>query len=196
MELRWDIDKQYGFVDIEPREYDLAYFKKYVDYANTPMGERLTQARIDFVNRTHLGELLDVGVGSGQFVRSRKKTFGYDINETAIKLLKDLGLYEDIHDPFEAYSFFDSFEHIKDPSELLRKMSKGTLIFMSIPIFKDVQHALNSKHFRRDEHYWYFTPQGLIRYMLDHDFGCLDIDNFEIRVGREDIMSFAFRKNL
>lgn len=195
MQLIWDIDKQYGFVNIEPRQYGLDYFKKYVDYANTPMGEKLTQARIDFVNRTHKGELLDVGVGSGHFVMHREKTFGFDINETAVKLLQSLGLYEDIHDPFEAYSFFDSFEHIEDPSPLLREMGKGTLIFLSIPMFRDVQHALNSKHFRRDEHYWYFTPQGLIRYMLDHGFVCVDVDNFEIRTGREDIMSFAFRKS-
>jgi len=195
MQLIWDIDKQYGFVNIEPRQYGLDYFKKYVDYANTPMGEKLTQARIDFVNRTHKGELLDVGVGSGHFVMHREKTFGFDINETAVKLLQSLGLYEDIHDPFEAYSFFDSFEHIEDPSPLLREMGKGTLIFLSIPMFRDVQHALNSKHFRRDEHYWYFTPHGLIRYMLDHGFVCVDVDNFEIRTGREDIMSFAFRKS-
>lgn len=194
MKMIWDIDKGYGFVDITPRVYDAEYFKKYVSYSATQMGESLTQSRIDFVNRTHRGELLDVGVGSGQFVMSRKNTYGYDVNETAIKMLKAMDLYEDLQDPFEAYSFFDSFEHIKDPSPMLNGMCSGTFIFISIPMFRDVQHALTSKHFRRDEHYWYFTTSGLIRYMLDHGFVCVDVDNFEIREGREDIMSYAFRK--
>ncbi len=195
MELRWDVNKAIGFLDIQPRDYDAAYFNKYEQYAQTEMGKRLNDHRLDFVARNYLGSLLDVGVGSLQFVLSRDDTFGYDVNPVAIRKLEDLHLYADLKEvPFPAYSFFDSFEHIQDPTILLRKMYAGTMVFMSIPIFKDVNHILRSKHFRPDEHFWYFTPQGLIRFMLDHGFLCIDIDNFEIRVGREDIMSFAFRK--
>lgn len=197
MELRWDINKAIGFLDIQPRDYDEAYFNKYQQYAETEMGKRLNDHRLDFVNRNYKGELVDVGVGSLQFVLSRDNTFGYDVNPTAIQKLKDLHLFADPRElHFQAYSFFDSFEHIKNPSPLLDNMEPWTKVFMSIPIFKDVNHILHSKHFRPDEHFWYFTPQGLIRFMLDHGFVCIDIDNFEVRVGREDIMSFAFRKEL
>jgi hypothetical protein len=195
MELRWDVNKQYGFLDIQPRDYDEAYFNKYQKYAETEMGKKLNDHRLDFVARNYLGNLLDVGVGSLQFVLSRDHTFGFDVNPVAIQRLTDLHVYADPREiKFAAYSFFDSFEHIKDPSPMLDGMESGVIVFMSIPSFKDVNHVLRSKHFRPDEHFWYFTPQGLIRFMLDHGFVCIDIDNFEIRVGREDIMSFAFKK--
>jgi hypothetical protein len=122
-------------------------------------------------------------------------TFGYDINPKAVEMLKKIGRYADIKNSvFPAYSFFDSFEHIKDHADLLRGMDKDTKVFISIPIFKDVNHILRSKHFRADEHYWYFTVQGLVRYMIDYGFACLDIDNFEKQAGREDIWSFVFIK--
>jgi len=195
MKLSWDIFKEYGFVDITPREYDEAYFKKYVGYAGTPMGVLLTESRIKFIEKWHSGRLLDVGAGAGQFVKAREDTFGYDINPYTVRELKEAGKYMDINDHvFLAYSFFDSFEHIKDHSELLRLMDAKTKVFISIPIFRDMSHILRSKHFRLTEHYWYFTPHGLIRYMADFGFSCLDVDNFEIRAGREDIWSFAFEK--
>ena len=195
MKLAWDVNKEFGFLEITPREYGLEYFKKYVEYATTPMGKELTQARIEFVDKWHNGKLLDVGVGSGQFVMTRKDTLGYDINPIGVKLLKSIESYADIKDSiFSAYSFFDSFEHIRDPFDMLRFMNPKTKIFMSIPIFRDVSHVLRSKHFRPDEHFWYFTTQGLIRYMADYGFACLDVDNFEIRIGREDILSFVFEK--
>ena len=195
MELRWEIDKEYGFVDITPRAYDEEYFNKYKEYAKTSMGNLLTEMRIAFVDRWHTGKMLDVGVGSGLLVEKRPDTFGYDINLYAVELLKSLGKYRDIFDCiFPAYSFFDSFEHIKDPSRILNALPGKTKVFISIPIFKDTSHALKSKHFRRDEHYWYFTVQGIIKYFADYGFCCLDVDNFETRLGREDILSFAFEK--
>jgi hypothetical protein len=195
MELRWNIHKEYGYLEIIPRVYDEEYFVKYIRYADTLFGKVLLSERMAFVDRWHQGKLLDVGIGSGQFMLARKDTFGYDINSSVVKLLKETGYYANINDTvFPAYSFFDSFEHIKDHSHLLNSMPPKTKIFMSIPIFSDTSHVLSSKHFRPDEHYWYFTTQGLIRYMCDYGFCCLDIDNFEIRVGREDIWSFVFEK--
>ena len=96
MELRWDVNKAIGFLDIQPRDYDAAYFNKYEQYAQTEMGKRLNDHRLDFVARNYLGSLLDVGVGSLQFVLSRDDTFGYDVNPVAIRKLEDLHLYADL----------------------------------------------------------------------------------------------------
>ena len=73
-------------------------------------------------------------------------------------------------------------------------MNYGTKLFVSIPVFKDMPHVLRSKHFRPDEHYWYFTGLGFVLYMLRHGFHLIAVDDFETRIGREDIMSFAFIK--
>jgi hypothetical protein len=215
MNLRWDINKEYGFLDITPREYGEDYFRKYEEYAKTPMGKRLTEGRVAFVDKWYTSGsigcqrpgLLDIGVGCGQFVEARDNTYGYDINKTAVEMLKASGRYVDVEKKeliFGAYTFWDSFEHIKDHSGLFSRMYGGYFknshkkakIFISIPIFRDVKHALESRHFRTDEHYWYFTAQGLVKYMSDHGFSCLDVDDFEnrYRAGREDILSFAFEK--
>jgi hypothetical protein len=65
---------------------------------------------------------------------------------------------------------------------------------MSIPIFSGKDHALASKHFRPDEHYWYFTKVGLMGFMLGLGFTCRSESSFEIALGREDIQTFAFRR--
>lgn len=194
-ELKWYYRQWYGFLDLIPRVYDAGYFDKYVGYENTNMGKQITQARMRFVASFYDGPLLDVGIGSGHFVASRQNTFGYDINPKGIAWLKERGLYRDLGDcKFPAYSFFDSFEHIKDPVPMLEAMDAGTMLFISIPIFDDACHVMRSKHFRPDEHYWYFTGIGFVKFMAQQGFSVLDIDDFETQLGREDIKSFAFIK--
>lgn len=194
-ELIWNYRHWRGFLNIRPRNYDEAYFDKYAGYAHTEMGRLITKHRIDFVNKYHTGELIDIGIGSGHFVETRPNTMGYDINPKGVEWLKEHGKYADPYSHrFEAYSFFDSFEHIKEPEILLNFMRTGSKVFVSIPIFNDSAHAIRSKHFRPDEHYWYFTGLGFVKYMAQHGFVCFDIDDFETRLGREDIMSFAFIK--
>lgn len=194
-ELAWKSRQWLGFLDIIPREYDAGYFDKYVGYEQTDIGKLITHQRIEFVNAIHDGDLLDIGIGSGHFVASRPKTYGFDINPKGVEWLKERGIFRDPStDHFPAYSFFDSFEHIKDPSPMLDSMQSGTLLFISIPIFNDSDHVKRSKHFRPDEHYWYFTALGFIKYMARHRFSLIDVDDFETRLGREDIKTFAFIK--
>jgi hypothetical protein len=194
-ELAWSSRQWSGYLEVVPCAYDEAYFDKYVGYEHTDIGKLITHDRIEFVNKIHEGDLLDVGIGSGHFVSSRPNTYGFDINPKGVEWLKARDLFRDpTKDSLPAYSFFDSFEHIKDPSPMLDSMRSGAFVFVSIPIFKDSDHVLRSKHFRPDEHYWYFTSHGFINYMMRHRFKLIAIDDFETRLGREDIMSFAFVK--
>ncbi len=55
-------------------------------------------------------------------------------------------------------------------------------------------HAAGSRHFRRDEHYWYFTDAGLCVWMDRHGFQLRERDNIETLLGREDISSYAFER--
>jgi hypothetical protein len=45
-----------------------------------------------------------------------------------------------------------------------------------------------------NEHYWYFTYDGLIEWMTAQSFSFLDAYDDEKRLGREDIYTFVFRK--
>jgi hypothetical protein len=188
-----------GYYPVQSEEvYGRDYFEKYKRYAVTELSAKLTRFRLDLVQR-FVGQepVLDVGIGCGTFVESRNaqihNTTGYDINPFAVEWLASRELY---HNPYQTAvdhaCFWDSLEHIGRPSLILK--SVRAYAFVSIPIFRDLQHILCSKHFRKDEHFWYFTSWGLIRYMKDEGFDCVYRGTEECEFGREDIGTFVFKR--
>jgi hypothetical protein len=195
--FEWDGERGVGFYPVsDPRPvYNSDYFKKYLGYAETEMGKKLTEARINLVKR-HVPEnitVVDIGIGCGQFVKERPHTFGYDVNPTAIRHLLGKDKWWDPYQ-YEAdvITMWDSLEHMRWPEDLLRRVTSW--VFVSIPIFASREHALQSKHFRTDEHYWYFTRDGLVALMSKRGYECKEQNTMEISRGREDIWSFAFRR--
>lgn len=158
----------------------------------TPTGAGLTADRLAWVARFWDGTVCDIGVGGGRFV-SEGGHEGYDINPEAVAWLKEKGIYLDPYAaPVDALTFWDSLEHIHDPRPLLNNCRKWA--FISIPIFSDVSHALRSRHFRPDEHCWYFTTQGLVGFMETLGFALAGMCDMEIQRGRDGIKTFAFRR--
>jgi len=193
--LVWD--DGIGHLDASPVAYDAAYFDKYVCMADTDMGRALTRSRLDLVARHHAGDVLDVGIGCGQFVTARMNaggnTCGFDVNPTGIAWLRVRGLYRDLYDcEHEALTFWDSLEHIETPAGAVATARKW--VFVSLPIFLDVEHCMTSKHFRPGEHIWYFTDAGLRRWFGEQGFECVEANTAETDLGREDIGSYAFRR--
>lgn len=201
-EFVWLPEKGMGYFPVQASPYDEEYFEKYASYANTPMGLKLTEGRIKFVNNHYSGNMVDVGIGCGSFVSSRPAfftgtfssfTYGFDINPAGVKWLKDRKLFFDpSKDKIEAASFWDSLEHIHDPDTILNNIT--TWAFVSMPIYRDADHVLKSKHFKKDEHCWYFTNEGLVAWMNSKGFECVEISHFESILGREDILSYAFKR--
>jgi hypothetical protein len=188
--LQWLPELGVGYYPVEEQPYDTAYWAKYRAMDQSPMGVALTQARIDLVAKHYSGPMIDIGIGGGAFVATRAQTSGFDINPNAVDWLKSRGLYAEV--PARAVSFWDCLEHIHDPRDMLAKV--GEWVFVSMPIYKDVQHVLRSKHYRKDEHCWYFTADGLGRFMGEMGFRLVDWNDDETRIGREDILSFVFRR--
>jgi hypothetical protein len=164
----------------------------------TRLGGALMQARCDLVERHYHGILCDVGIGSGAFVEARNQRFpgstlGYDVNPAGRHWLHARQLWRDPHlEHVDAVSLFDVLEHIQDFRPLLANVRRW--LFVSLPIFRDAEHALASKHFRPLEHSWYFTQAGLLSTLGALGFVCAEISDDETRLGREDILSFAFRR--
>lgn len=155
------------------------------------------RARCEFVEKHYRGVLVDVGIGAGAFVERRRadgrSTYGYDVNPAGIKWLKDRHLF---FDPYRAsvpaVSSWDVLEHIPDFRPLLANVREW--VFVSLPIFRDAEHVLGSKHFRPTEHCWYFTRDGLVLAMGLNGFGLVAENTVETELGREDIGTFAFKR--
>ena len=197
--LVWDDKAGIGYYPAHPENvYDKAYFDKYVRYAGTPMGRALTEARIAFVEEhVRKAEAIDIGIGCGQFVEERMKTgaptYGCDVNPSGVEWLAARRLYRDpFQDRFSVMTFWDSLEHIDDPLPIVKRA--GEWIFLSIPIFTGLDHVFASRHFRPDEHYWYFRRDGLIDWMRILGFRLVRESRFEVDLGREDIGTFSFRR--
>ncbi len=173
------------------RPYDESYFARYQKMADTPMGQALTKARIQLVARHYNGPVLDVGIGAGQFVEARPDTTGYDVNPAGVHWLVARGQWKELYSArHPALTFWDSLEHIDHPEIAIGHAEKW--VFVSVPIFDSAEHILSSRHYRKDEHIWYWTHDGLIRWFAQHGFRCVEHNRDECKLGRDGIGSYAF----
>lgn len=189
--LLWLPNFGIGYYPVEDSPYDEAYWEKYIRMEDTDIGHQLNQARLEIVNRYQWDSLIDIGIGSGAFIKELPNAYGFDINPSAVTWLKSVNKYKEPCQ-IDCLTFWDSLEHIHNPTELLEKANK--FVFISTPIYDDKAHILRSKHFRPDEHCWYFTKDGLIRFMSNFGFYCIEYSNIETEIGREDIGSFVFKR--
>jgi hypothetical protein len=191
--LMWLPSLPAGFYEVKNEHYDDSYFEHYAELECLPISKQIIDARIGLVKRHTAATVVDFGIGSGTFVRSLSDTTGFDINPKSVAWLRARGLYVDPwSSTSRAVTFWDSIEHVRDFGPLLRNIREW--LFISIPIFSSSEHVISSKHFKPMEHYWYFTQDGLVKLMRDNGFDCMEINREEIRLGREDILSFAFTR--
>jgi len=182
----------------EPFEYGEEYFTRYCEYRGSKASLCIVGARIEMVKRFGDGDVLDVGVGNGEFLehlnREGIRCFGYDINPHAVEMLKERG---DFLLPGSATvrtaTFWDTLEHIPDPASFLGLVD-ATRVLMSIPIYSSVDSLLSWKHFKPGEHLYYFTEEALVTYMGDLGYEAIYVGRPEEKCGRQDIMSFAFSR--
>lgn len=177
----------------QDRPYNEDYFQRYRRMADTDVGRQLTISRIELISRHYHGPVLDVGIGAGQFVSMRPFTNGYDVNPAGVEWLKDKGLYVDLYKTVSpAISMWDVLEHIDDPEAAVA--CAGEFVFVSIPIFRDSTDILQSHHFRKDEHIWYFTDEGLRNWFRRQGFECVEHNRMECELGRQGIGTYAFKR--
>lgn len=179
-------------------EYDGAYFDKYVGYEGSQIALAINSGRVRIVNEIagKTRPVLDVGIGSGEFIKSRENTFGFDINAKAEAWLKSEGKWSDRFELFRAFTFWDVIEHVPTPDDYFRRMTNGSLFFTCLPIFGDLNRVRESKHYRPNEHYYYWTEKGFVEWMALHSFVIVARRDFETAAGRENIVTFAFQRRL
>ena len=178
-------------------KYDENYFESLERYKKYPeRAKAILEIRNDIVYR-HSGsdEVLDIGIGDGSFVQSRKNTFGYDINPNAEKWLKSRKLWSNDFRSFDAFTFWDTLEHIEEPEQYLKRVPKHGDVFVSIPIFENLKDIRQSRHYRPGEHLYYFTHQGFVDWMSAYGFRLREWHDLETQAGRNSINTYAFKKD-
>lgn len=192
-ELVWWPHKGYGYQE-GSFDYGDAYWDEFRLKDETNLGRILQLLRDNFV-RKHidaivgsLSDMVDVGIGGGAYL-SLISCKGTDVNPKAIEWLENRDCLWKGEDT-AGMTFWDSFEHIPDPSRLLAKCEGFAAI--STPIYESAEHVLHSKHYKPGEHLWYFTDRGLKRYMADLGFMLIDQNRMEESVGRDGIGTYAF----
>lgn len=201
--LIWSQQDGVGFLEVQNAGvYDDEYFRRYRAMSQTPMAIALNGFRAELVRRWSEGlsdsiTLLDVGIGDGAFLRTLEgargvQRFGADVNPAGISYLEEHGQLGSLEETYDVVTFWDSLEHIRDPRWALRAAAKVAIV--SIPIFSDVAHVLASRHYRPDEHYWYFTRAGFCAFADREGFDVVDVLATETALGRDGIETFVLNR--
>lgn len=175
--------------------YDAAYYGKCASYEGHEIAQRINAGRRALVDRyVGANRAVDIGIGSGEFIKHRPNTFGHDVNPVGIEWLKRNDLWAERLTDFAGYTFWDVIEHVPDPGVYLQQIQLQAFAFFSLPIFYGLGAIRLSKHYRPGEHLQYFTEDGFTSWMALHGFMLLERQDFEIQAGRESIFSFAFKR--
>ena len=177
--------------------YDDAYFDKYIRYEDQPIARAINAGRVAIVDK-YVGPdapVLDIGIGSGEFIKNRPNTWGHDVNPKAIAWLHERKRWSIGFGAFEGFTFWDVLEHVPTPEDYFQRMHEGAWLFTSLPTFQDILRIRESKHYRPGEHLYYWTAGGFIWWMMRHGFDLIEMQDFETRAGRDNILTFAFRKS-
>lgn len=175
--------------------YDERYFDKCAGYEGQAIARAINAGRVALVDRHYgSGVVLDVGVGSGEFIKTRANTLGHDVNPAARAWLESQGKWVAVPDYWPAYTFWDVLEHVPTPERYFAGMRPGAWLFTSLPIFTDLTRIRESRHYRPGEHLYYWTHEGFVRWMHWHGFALHEHATFETDAGRDSIHSYAFRK--
>ena len=173
--------------------YGADYFERYTALDASLTANCLNAVRLGLVDRHWNGHVTDIGIGGGGFIKAHGDATGWDVNEHALRWLRAENLLIDPRRNYvEAATFWDSIEHMRDPSLILHNVERWA--FVSTPIYRDAEHALASKHYKPGEHLWYFTERGLVRFMDRHGFALRETNAHECDCGRAEIGSFAFER--
>ena len=183
--------------------YDVQYLEKVMAYENTAVAKTVNAGRCALLARhaDPKGRLLDVGAGTGAFVRAARsagymESFGYEVIPNAARDLQAAHMYADNATNFNAVTFWDSLEHIEDPGAWLNATRKNGWIFVSLPIFDSLSSIRASKHYRPGEHLYYWTRQGFVDWAALYGLRLVEESAHEVQAGRERIGAFAFRRDL
>lgn len=177
------VNTVYGFRqrDLTPRTYDDAYAQRYrdIDDEVVALSARRLQVLEAFVPH---GVLLDFGAGTFRFVDAAQRAgwsaWGYDVILCHHSRRQSSTI---ANCRFDVVTFFDSLEHLPDPTETIKALDPQWLM-ISIP---ECHYPENEawfmawKHRRPGEHLWHWNRLTLTLMMDGLGYRCRMISDFE-----------------
>lgn len=185
-------------------EYGADYFAKYESYRADKRYGDVEDVRVALAER--IGHpIIDIGIGCGAFLeacllRGLEVFGGLDVNPKAIAWLQERALYlPSLRFPNVSVSLtlWDVLEHFRNPHELLDRTRIGDVLIVSLPVYDDLRiEVLTSKHYRPDEHYYYFTKWGIVKWLHEYGFRVSEYNENETlpNCGRSGIGTFVARR--
>lgn len=191
-------------------DYDGAYFDHYRSLAGSAIERALNSGRTsglahhapdwDDERTRRKAKVLDVGIGNGSFIDAARacgfEAKGLDVNPVALDWLRERDLLAESVRGFDVVTFWDSLEHMEAPEKTLRRIDRGALVLVAVPLVEDLRQVRASKHFKPGEHLYYWTAEGFVAWMALYGFRLLERSEHEVEAGRESIGAFAFRRDL
>jgi hypothetical protein len=154
-----------GHVFQHPPLVQVRYNARYLaTYASYPTRE-MSLLRIGFLKAfVNGGRLLDVGYGTGAFVRAAEEAgfhaFGSDLHQVPCNV-PEINIDED-KSLWDVVTFFDSLEHFADFETVRRLLARARHVLVSLPLappgFPWERHW---KHYKPGEHLHFFTAESL-----------------------------------
>lgn len=158
------------------------------DYRVERFGMERVKIMSDFLISNKV-DYLDVGCSTGFVVEAAKQkgwnAIGIDLNPSAISfgVSKGLDLYNssledfDSEMEFDAISLFDVLEHLVNPSDILKQVSKklksGGILFLYVPNWDSASRFLLNKdaHFIWPTHHLnYYSPKTITSFLESFDY--------------------------
>lgn len=167
--------------------YDEQYFRKYLNYPVTEIAKLRVNEIKKFI-APHTGAVIEIGYGTGNFLMEMKrygyKPYGVEINRYAwlhtreIQEIPRLGPWPES----DCVAFFDSLEHSQEILTYLHLAFKSSpLVCISVPDTgnRNLVDFHKWRHYRPDEHFWYFNEKTLTKLLSSFNFILLNSSHVE-----------------
>lgn len=186
--------------DAEQHEIEASYGSGYAGFRNDPVFEATIRREI----RERLApalppgaRVLDVGCGNGVFLSAAAaegyRASGVDVSEESARLCRERGLDAragdflsmPLHGPYDAVTFWDVVEHLRDPAAFLARarevLAPGGALVLKIPgfergVFHPIRLAprLAGVMLGAPSHIQYFNRRSLAALLARTGFGAVE----------------------
>ena len=137
------------------------------------------KVRLILSHNNQAGSLLDVGAGTGEFLKAAKekswKVTGVEPNQNAVALAQEKGiaLYPELKDlinqKFDVITLWHVLEHISNLEEVVKELSEllkpGGILVIAVPNY----NSYDAKHYKEfwaaydtPRHLWHFSKNAII----------------------------------